>query len=93
MAEYKQRDIENQKYYITHITAMTEEDLRSKSDIAAELAHRDEIIVMLDRIIEEMPTCDLQFSNAVDHAAWNVWKNKYFNKDGELNVQGGTKNE
>lgn len=48
---YAQRDIENQKHYIKHITAMTEEDLRSKSDIAGELAHRDE---QVERLREEV---------------------------------------
>lgn len=39
---YTERDIENQgQAYIDHITAMTDEGLHSKSDIAAELAHRD----------------------------------------------------
>jgi len=39
---YAERDIELQgEYYFNHIMAMTGEDLYSKSDIAAELAHRD----------------------------------------------------
>ena len=42
MKLYEQRDIVAQgQKYIDHITAMTAEDLHSKADIAAELAHRD----------------------------------------------------
>ena len=46
---YAERDIENQKYYGVHVSAMTGERLHSKSDIAAELAHRDEVIDNLER--------------------------------------------
>lgn len=39
---YHTRDIESQgRHYIKHIDAMTSENLRNISDIAAELAHRD----------------------------------------------------
>lgn len=31
-------------YYVRHVSAMTAEDLHSKSDIAAELGHRDMVI-------------------------------------------------
>ena len=42
MKHYAEREIMDQKYYADHISAMTREELNSKSDIAAELAHRDE---------------------------------------------------
>lgn len=39
---YAERDIEYQDdHYLKHVSAMTTEDLHSKSAIAAELAHRD----------------------------------------------------
>jgi len=42
MSEYAERDIIEQGYYYSrHTSAMTAEDLHRKSDIAAELAHRD----------------------------------------------------
>jgi len=42
---YEQRDIEAQEdYYMKHLSAMTGEKLHRKSDIAAELAHRDMVI-------------------------------------------------
>ena len=42
MSEYAERDIiEQGDYYSRHTSAMTVEGLHSKSDIAAELAHRD----------------------------------------------------
>ena len=49
---YDRRDIEGQEqYYLDHIMAMTGEDLHSKSDIAAELAHRD---IEIDKLKEEV---------------------------------------
>lgn len=54
MKNYAQRDIENQEFYIHHVAAMTEEDLHSKSDIAAELAHRDAKIKRLHEALTEV---------------------------------------
>ena len=49
---YAERDIiEQGNFYSEHVHAMTEEDLRSKSDIAAELAHRD---IHIDKLQEEL---------------------------------------
>ena len=40
---YAERDLMEQgQYYADHIMAMTSEKLHDKSDIAAELAHRDQ---------------------------------------------------
>ena len=48
MSEYADRDVEGQgAVYIKHVSAMTGEDLHFKSDIAAELAHRDIEILQL----------------------------------------------
>lgn len=48
MSEYAERDILKQgKHYVRHVAAMTAEGLCSKSDIAAELAHRD---IEIDRL-------------------------------------------
>lgn len=44
MTEYAERDTRNQRHYAKHVSAMTGEKLHSKSAIAAELAHRDEVI-------------------------------------------------
>ncbi|GHW89949.1 hypothetical protein FXE84_17800 [Vibrio cholerae] len=54
MSEYQERDIielDNAgNHYGKHVLAMTREDLRSKSDIAAELGYRDMVI---DKLTEE----------------------------------------
>ncbi|HEQ3514721.1 TPA: hypothetical protein VGT23_001380 [Vibrio cholerae] len=54
MSEYQERDIielDNAgNYYGKHVLAMTREDLRSKSDIAAELGYRDMVI---DKLTED----------------------------------------
>lgn len=49
---YADRDIINQgPHYVAHVSAMTKEGLHSKSDIAAELAHRDIVAMELqDRL-------------------------------------------
>lgn len=48
MTEYAKRDILKQgNYYMRHVAAMTAEGLHDKSDIAAELAHRD---IEIDRL-------------------------------------------
>jgi len=42
MSEYAERDYRGlDDHYIKHVSAMTEEGLHSKAAIAAELAHRD----------------------------------------------------
>lgn len=47
---YAERDIiALGHFYTQHVEAMTSEDLRSKSDIAAELAYRDSVIAKLQK--------------------------------------------
>lgn len=53
MKHYADRDIVAQgDFYIAHVDAMTREGLHSKSDIAAELAHRDAEIERLNRQLD-----------------------------------------
>lgn len=55
MKHYAERDLMTLgEYYIRHVNAMTAEELRSKSDIAAELAHRDMLIDKLAVSLEEL---------------------------------------
>ena len=52
---YAERDIiEQGKHYSQHTSAMTGEGLHSKSDIAAELAHRDIEIERLQARVSEL---------------------------------------
>lgn len=55
---YAERDImaldDAGNYYFKHVSAMTGEKLHSKSDIAAELAHRDYEIDKLKARVEEL---------------------------------------
>ena len=51
---YTTRDIENLETYLDHLRAMTSENIRSKSEIAAELAYRDQEIERLKCMIESM---------------------------------------
>lgn len=44
----KRNAMEQGQFYIDHVMAMTAEELHSKADIAAELAHRDIIIKNLE---------------------------------------------
>lgn len=55
MKLYAERDIiELGEYYTKHISAMTNEGLHSKSDIAAELAFRDAEIDQLKKEIDRL---------------------------------------
>lgn len=55
MNQYKERDLigldKVGNYYIKHVAALTREDLRSKSGIAAELGYRDMII---DKLVNSL---------------------------------------
>jgi len=61
MSEYEERDIKVQgETYVKHVSAMTGEDLHFKSDIAAELAHRDiEIKRLKDELKRQCTECPL----------------------------------
>lgn len=60
MAEYAKRDIEALgEFYTRHISAMTGEELHSKSDIAAELAWRD---MMISNLQDQILNLHKQFS-------------------------------
>lgn len=55
MAEYAERDTSDlEPHYSRHVNAMTEEDLRRKSEIAAELAYRDKRIADLETSLHEI---------------------------------------
>lgn len=60
---YKQRDLENlEPHYGKHVSAITGEKLHGKSDIAAELAWRDQRIAELEKeidreLLEDEPSC------------------------------------
>ena len=58
MSKYKERDIEQLDidggYYSSHIDSMTAEGLHGKSDIAAELAHRDYRLDEAHNLIEAL---------------------------------------
>lgn len=57
MTEYAERDImqldENGDHYSRHVSAMTGEELHSKSAIAAELAYRDDRIQKMEIALKE----------------------------------------
>ncbi|EMW3082610.1 hypothetical protein AAEX90_001859 [Vibrio cholerae] len=70
MSEYQERDLmELDKvgnYYGKHVLAMTREDLRSKSDIAAELGYRDMVIDKLaeeNKRLRQMLKCAVKVAN------------------------------
>lgn len=53
--EYKQRDVEElEPFFSAHLNAMTEQNLNSKRDIAAELAFRDMEIEGLNDQVDEL---------------------------------------
>lgn len=50
----KRNHMKQGKYYTDHLSAMTEEGLHSKADIAGELAHRDMVIDELNCLIARL---------------------------------------
>jgi hypothetical protein len=55
MSLYNQRDYHKLgKWFTDHLSAMTEENLVNKADIAAELAYRDVKIEELKKILNEL---------------------------------------
>jgi hypothetical protein len=80
---YADRDIIEQcSWYALHVYHMTSEELHSKSDIAAELAHRDIQIETLRARIEELESTNAEWnprwSAAPDRAVG--WKIGYSQK-------------
>ena len=58
MSKYEERDCRNlEPHYSEHVLAMTEENLRSKADICAELAFRDTRIKELEAAIILYRSC------------------------------------
>ena len=54
MKHYAERDTEGQgEHYVNHVMAMTSENLHGKSNIAAELAHRDIRIAELEAMVTD----------------------------------------
>ncbi|MDV2400303.1 hypothetical protein [Vibrio cholerae] len=84
MPEYQERDImELDKvgnHYGKHVLAMTREDLRSKSDIAAELGYRDMVIESLSKQRDDLAK---YLTHLHDYLSF---KNKPY-KDGELSKE------
>ena len=65
--QYALRDIEQlDDYYMVHIDAMTVEDLRSKSDIAAELAFRDKRIAEFEKENKLLKRVEKIFNDSPD---------------------------
>ena len=63
--QYAERNIElMEQFYTRHVAAMTDEGLHSKTAIAAELAHRDIIIVALHDRLESL----MRAANVGDNA-------------------------
>lgn len=66
MEHYAERDIESQgEHYVNHVMAMTSESLHGKSNIAAELAHRDIRIAELEARILDLDECNHSAMNMV----------------------------
>ena len=63
---YEERDLDVLgEHFHAHMNAMTNEDLRSKSDIAAELAHRDVELEKCQRLIRQMKVDNHYLQDAV----------------------------
>lgn len=68
MKHYARRDLRALgRYYTDHIQAMTTEGLDSKSDIAAELAHRDRQIADLTAACQEQQRIIAKQAETINH--------------------------
>lgn len=81
---YAERDIENLNTYPDHVYSMIAEELRGKSDIAAELAYRDSEIIKLKDTMEvliyqfrKLVPCTIMIDDALlaNPAAYNKMVN------------------
>ena len=64
--EYADRDIMGQRdHYAKHVQAMTSENLHCKSDIAAELAHRDIRIAEIEKDKSTLLSIYKQFESTI----------------------------
>lgn len=67
MPEYGQRDAMSlEPHYSRHVSAMTTEHLRAKSDIAAELAFRDKRIAELEMLARDVIAAELTLCTTHD---------------------------
>jgi len=70
---YEERDIDGQgQFYTDHVMAMTSEDLRSKSMIAAELAYRDIVIAQAFDDVETFYKEAERLKNKVEELAMEL---------------------
>lgn len=79
---YAERDIiEQGQHYCDHALAMTAESLHCKSDIAAELAHRDMRIAQLEQDMEGKLLVDREalvlLQEYMDNPHWNGYDSNY----------------
>ena len=66
---YAERDIiEQEEFYTRHVSAMTKEGLDRKSDIAAELAHRD---ISIERLQARVATLELAAQSDEPDLVWD----------------------
>jgi hypothetical protein len=72
---YEERDIMSLDriggYYIRHVGAMTAEKLHNKSDIAAELAHRDWLI---DDLLRQLKAYQVNFNDQEELLEQLYWE-------------------
>ena len=68
MIHYAKRDlIQLADHYIMHLVALSEEQLNSKSDIAAELAFRDQRIEQLTKALKQLRSELSSLQSSVQH--------------------------
>lgn len=56
-------------YYCRHVGALTEEDMHSKAEIAAELAHRD---LQIDNLRAELEECKNALASCIEALTWEA---------------------
>lgn len=68
MRHYRDRDIvQFGKHYANHVNAMTKEGLHEKSDIAAELAYRDQLLSVCYKLLGDT----VYFNESLDSLSYD----------------------
>ena len=86
--QYAERDpMEQDKlgnYYCRHVSAMTSEDLHSKADIAAELAHRD---IVIDQLKEKQAGWGSQMAKKENEVTKHMVQLSFMMSDNERIIE------
>lgn len=69
---------------LDELESACEAEKPSAENLVASCGRAHTEIKMLRGALEELPAADITFHNKHEFDAWNKWKAKYFDKEGQL---------